>query len=199
MRVSSKINSGFLILMLLAIVVLGNQLSAINQMQTVTRELSDVNLAAATTVLEVQRLSNFLTDHSKRYLAARDPLYERLTLDYRNDLVEQIARLREYAKSGREQAAIAELSEALDEHTRVFNKLKALNQTWDLDDLPPDLTLAVNHLEAQSDVTLDAIRLAINERVTTASALGTRAERVAWIAGVFSFLLGVIVAGRILR
>ena len=199
MRVSSKINSGFLILMLLAIVVLGNQLSAIHQMQTVNRELSDVNLAAATTVLEVQRLSYSLTDNSKKYLGLGDPLYERLTLDFRNDLVDHLAQLREYAKSGLAQAEIAELSQALDDHMRVFNKLKAQNRTWDLADLPPDLTLAVNHLEAQSDVTLDAIRVAINERVTTASALGTRAERVAWIAGVFSFLLGVIVAGLIVR
>ena len=48
MKVSSKIYCGFLLLMLLAIVVLGNELQAIHQMQLVNQKLSELNVKSAT-------------------------------------------------------------------------------------------------------------------------------------------------------
>ena len=57
MKVSSKIVSAFLVLMLLAVVVLGNQLTVISQMQKVNRDLFEFDLSAAT-----ERISCFLAD-----------------------------------------------------------------------------------------------------------------------------------------
>lgn len=185
--------------MLLAIVLLVNQLSAIHQMQRVNRELSAINVVYATTGLEMMRIAKLLGDDSKKYFAALDPFYEQLMVNSRSDLLENLDRLRQQAKSEREQAEIAKLSEALDEHRRVFSQLKQKNQTWDPHELPPDLIIATESVEAKAEVTLDAITVAINERAVAAEELGRKAEQVAWIAGVFSFLLGGIVAALIVR
>ena len=50
MKVSSKINAGVLVLVLLALIVLANQLNVIHQMQRMNQELSDIDMKAATTL-----------------------------------------------------------------------------------------------------------------------------------------------------
>src|SRR5262249_27970006 len=167
MKVSSKIISGFLVLMLLAIVVVSNQISVIHQMQAVNRDLSEINIKSATIVLGMQRNADLLGDDSKKYFSGLDPLYERQTADLRNDFLEGLARLRQTARSDHEKVELAKLQEALDDFWAVFNQLKQQNKTWDLVEMPPDLTVAVNHLDAQSEVMLDAVTVAIKERVAS--------------------------------
>src|SRR5262245_9350287 len=169
MKVSSKIILGFFVLMMLAIVVLANQLAAIHQMQTVNRELSEINVMSATTVLRMQKLADLLGDDSKKYFAALDPLYDHQISGFRNDFIEDLRRLRVNLRAEKEQTATAKLTEAIDEYWTVFNALKEQGKAWDPDELPPDLTLAVNHLQAQADVMLDAVQLAIKERVAAAA------------------------------
>ena len=57
MKVSNKIISGFLTVMLLAIVVLANQLYVIYRMQNVNRVLSDIDVNAATTAVDTKKLA----------------------------------------------------------------------------------------------------------------------------------------------
>jgi two-component system sensor histidine kinase GlrK len=199
MKVSSKIISGFLVLMLLALVVLGHQLSAIHQMQAVNRELSEINLRSATTVVEMQRLADLLGEDAYKYFLLLDPQYDRQIGDLRNDFLQHLSLLRENAKSERERTEVTKLSAAVEQYWNVYNILKQQKKAWDPDEVPPDLTLAINHLEAQSEVMLDAVQVGIRERVASAAAVGDKAERVAWIAGIFALLLGVIVAAVIVR
>ena len=172
MKVSSKTILGFLSIMLVAMVILGHQLSAIHQMQAVNRDLSEINVKSATTVLEMQKLAALLGEDSRKYFAGRDPIYDVQIAGFRNDFFEDLVRLRQTANSDREQAQLAKLREALDDYWLVFNRLKQQNKTWDPDELPPDLTLAVNHLEAQAEVMLDAVQVAIKERVAEAAKVG---------------------------
>ena len=199
MKVSSKIIAGFLFLMLLGVLVVANQIKAIDQMQAVNRDLLEINVTTATTVLEILRQADLLADDSKKYFAGLDPSYEQQTAALRNDFIEDLVRLGQNARSEREQAELTKLREALDDFWLVFNERKQQNKTWDPDELPPDLTVAVNHLQAQSEVMLDAVSVAFKERVATAADLGRKAEQLSWTAGVFAFLMGVIVAALIVR
>ena len=194
MKVSSKVISGFLILMLLVLVVLANQINVIHQMQSVNRDLAEINVISATTVLRMKELAILLTDNAKRYFTSPHPTYAALVEDFRNDFSEQMAELRKTARSDGERAETEKLSAALDDYRRAFNRLKAQNQSFDPEDLPPDFTIAVNHLEAQTDVVLDAVQVAIKQQVANAAATGQRAERISWIAGILSLILGGIVA-----
>jgi two-component system sensor histidine kinase GlrK len=199
MRVSSKIIAGFLAVMLLAIIVVANELAAIRQLQAVNRDLGEINVNTATTILDMLKAGDILTEDSRKYFAGLDPLYERLMFNSRDDYLEDLGRLRQTARSEREQAQIAKCREALDDLLLVFDKFKQQKTTWDSDQQPPDFIVAVNHFQAQSDVLVDAIQVSINERVASAAEIGTKAEQVSWAVGVFALFLGVVVAGLIVR
>src|SRR5689334_19592837 len=122
MKVSSKIILGFLVLMVLAILVAGNQLSAIHQMQAVNHDLSEINVKSATIVLEMEKLADLLGEDAKKYFSLSEPLqYERQLADVHDDFLEGLAGLRSNAKSEGEQKEIARLEEALDDFWGVFN------------------------------------------------------------------------------
>lgn len=199
MRVSSKIIAGFLILMLLAVVLLANQLNAIHQMQQVNREFADVDMNAAKAALHIYQVADIITDDSKKYFAVLDPIYDAQIADYRDDVLKEIATLEKAAHSKSERDATAELRKALDNYWNAFNRLKSQNRALDSDELPPDLTIAMDHLEAQSEVAFESVKGSMKERVAAAAETGASAERYSGIAGVCSLLLGVIVAGLFVR
>src|SRR5215831_3502163 len=158
MKVSSKIIVGFLVLLLLGVIVLVLQLSAIHQMQAVNRDLSNLNVIAATSVLRLQKLAELLGDDSKKYLATLYPEYDGQLSEFRDDFLEELDRLKQTLSTDRERVESEKLSVALDDFWTVFNRFKAENKSWAPDDLPPDITIAVNHLQAQGEVMLDAVQ-----------------------------------------
>ena len=85
MKVSSKIIAGFLILMLLTIVVLANQLSVIHQMQSINREISEIDMNAASTVLRMQEVAAVIKEDSRKYFATGDPIYDQQISDLRQE------------------------------------------------------------------------------------------------------------------
>src|SRR5262245_29744286 len=198
MKVSSKIIAGFLALMLLAFIVVANPLTAIHQMQAVNRDLS-LSVKSVTKVFALQAVADPLGNDSKKYFAGLDPFYEQQMMHLRDEFLEDLGDLRETASSEPEQAQLVKLREALDDLLLVFNTLKQQNKAWDLAELPPDLTLAINHFQAQTDIMLDTVQVALKDRIAAAAEAGTKAERLAWTVGVFALLLGVVVAGLIVR
>jgi two-component system sensor histidine kinase GlrK len=199
MKVSNKIISGFLTVMLLAIVVLANQLYVIYRMQNVNRVLSDIDVNAATTAVDTKKLAEDITDDSKKYFAVLDTTYEEQLTEDRSYFLGYIADLNKTARIDSERAAITKLSEALDDYWAVFNRLKEQNRAWDSDELPPDLTISLSHLRAESEGVYDAVKAAMKEQVAAAADTGNRAARISWIAGGFSVVLGVVVFGLIVR
>jgi len=194
MRVSSKIFAGFLVLILMSVLILANQLSVIHQMQAVNQNLLSINVVSAENVLRMQRLTDLLEDDAKKYFVTLDPLYDQQIVDVRQEFLERLARLRTTIASERERAELAKYGEAMDDYSRAYNELKRLNKAFDSVEIPPDLYIAINHLQAQGGVMLDAVQSAIRERVAAAGDTVQRAERFAWIAGLSSVVLGAVVA-----
>src|SRR5262249_34801935 len=103
MKVSSKIYSGFLLLMLLAVIVIGNQWQAIHQMQTVNKELSEINVKSAETVLTLQRVAWVLGQDSTKYLALLHPEYLTIVEEDRTEFLQYFDDLSKTATSVPEQ------------------------------------------------------------------------------------------------
>jgi two-component system sensor histidine kinase GlrK len=166
-------------------------------MQVVNHDVSEINVVSATTVLHMKELAGLLTENTKKFfvgLEGPDPAYTALIEGFRNDFIEQLAELRKTVRSEGERAETEKLSSALEDYWKAFNRLKAQNQSFDPDDLPPDFIRAMYHLEDQTGVVLDAVQFSIKQQVASAEAIGQRAERLSWIAGILSLLLGIIVA-----
>jgi signal transduction histidine kinase len=199
MKVSSKINSGFLILMALALVVLLNQYRVIHQLQAVNSDLSELSLNSATTVLRIDKIEDVLFDDSKKYLGGLGPSYAQSAIDGRQDFLDRLNELRKTVRSDAERAATGHLATALDDYWAAFNRLKEQNKDWDPHDLPSDFTNAMDHLQAETEVAHDAVQISMKQQVAAAANVRQDAKRVLWAGGVVALLLGVIVATGIVR
>src|SRR5437868_8124184 len=128
MKVSSKIIAGFLIVMLLSIVVLANQLSVIHQMQTINREISEIDMNAASTVLRMEEVAGVIKEDSRKYFATGDPIYDQQITDLRQEFQSSLAGLRKTARSDREHSETEKLASALEDYWNVFNRIKNQGQ-----------------------------------------------------------------------
>jgi signal transduction histidine kinase len=201
MKVSSKIRSGFLILMLLALVVLANQLSVVHQMQAINQQLSDINFNAALTTLRMLQLNDTIDKDSRKHFSTPggDPLYYQLVAQDLKEFSAEIAVLEKTIDTDKEVAEAAKLSKALDEYSKIFNRTSKQDEPVDPDNLPVGLISVLDHLHLQTEVMYQAVQTSIKEKVTAAAEMGQRAERVSWMAGVFSLLAGLIVAAVFVR
>src|SRR5262249_34397380 len=148
---------------------------------------------------DLKELAGRIAVDSKKYFAVEDPFRPDKYLDsLRSEFLEDIADLQKISRAKSVHIANQKLAEALNNYWDVFNRMKQqmkeLKQTLDPDELPPDLTIAIDHLEAQADVVHETIKGAMKEQVAAAFKTGQRAEQISWVAGLLSLVLGLIVA-----
>src|SRR5437773_11659314 len=194
MKVSSKIIAGFLILMLVGLVALANQLSVIHQMQAINHDLSEINMNLASTVLRLQELASIVAEDSRKFLVTHDAIYERQIAEIRQEF---LGKLEILEKTGRSMSEIAEnekLRSALTNYWDVFNRIKRQGRVSNHDYLPADLSVAIDHLQAQTQVTYEAVKGSVKDQVTRAADASEKAVRISWAAGIFSRILCLVVA-----
>jgi two-component system sensor histidine kinase GlrK len=201
MKVSNKIIAGFLVLTLLAVIVLGNQLRVIDTMQSVNNDLAEIDIPDATTVLDMENLVEVLNDDTKKYFFITTDPYADLIAASRNDFQKDLARLSQNTRSESEREVTQKLGDALDEYWQVFNRLKPQAGTFasDSNELPPELANALDHLAAQSGIAFETVKGSMKGQVAAAKEKGEKAVRVTRLAGLFSFLLGIIVFAYLIR
>src|ERR1700722_18564563 len=166
MKVSRKIGSGFLVVLALALAVLVYQVTVINRMQRVNRDLSEINMNSATIVLHMQKLAGYLSEDSEKYFAIdHDPVYDRQIAGFHQDFLDGLAELRKTARSGKERESVENLAAALGAYWHAFNRVKQLGLPADSDSLPEDLLKAMDGLEDQSAAAYDTVNVAMKEQV----------------------------------
>src|SRR6267143_4993019 len=133
MKVSSKIIAGVLILMLVALLILLNQLSVIHQMQTINRDLSEINMNAASTVLRMEELAALIKEDSQKYFATRDAIYDRQITGLQQEFWDDLSALEKTARSEREKNATYNLAKAFGNYWVLFNQAKNKKQDPDAD------------------------------------------------------------------
>lgn len=198
MKVSTRIVYGFGILMLLTLGALAVELSAIHQMQAINAELAEVNFHSASDALQMIQFANIIEEFSKKYFVPRgDPFYEREVEDERKTFLDHLASLQKTVRSVKEKAAIARLSDASAKYWQLWDKYR--KQPIETEYLPADLSIAVSHLQSETDRTYDAIQFSIREEAARAAEAGRQAERFAWIAGGLAAVLSIVVVFVLVR
>src|SRR5436309_6855407 len=199
MKVSSKIIAGFLILMLVGLVALANQLSVIHQMQAINHDLSEINMNLASTALRLQELASIVAEDSRKFLVTHDTIYERQIAEIRQEFLGKLEILEKTGRSKREVAENEKLRRAVTNYWDVFNRIKGQGRVSNPDYLPADLSIAIDHLQAQTQVTYGAVKASVKDQVTRAGDASEKAVRISWAAGIFSLVLGLVVAAVIVR
>jgi signal transduction histidine kinase len=199
MRVSSRIVFGFGILLAVTFGALAYQVRVIHQMQSINRDLSAINFRAASTALRMVQMSDTIGEFSRKYFVASDAIYDRQLGEVRQEFLNSLAELQKTGRSEKERNAVHGLAAAFDDYWTAFNRVKNETQSREIENLPPDLNIAVDHLQAQTDVAYDAVQVSIREEVARAAQAGQGGERLSWIAGVAALFLSIIVAFVIVR
>lgn len=193
MRVSTKTVSGFGILLVLACIGLAYQVSVLHQMQSINRDLSAINLRAASASLRTMQLGLTLEEFARKYFVAGDPIYERQIEGVRQEFLNNLADMRDTVRSGRERSEVERMFLTLDEFWKEFTSRKTYVRHPDGDYLPNELASTLDRLQAQTHTTYDAVQLSITDEVKRAALAGQMAERFSWTAGIVALLLGIFV------
>src|SRR5437879_1117967 len=164
MKVSSKIIAGFLILMLVGLVALANQLSVIHQMQAINHDLSEINMNLASTALRMQELASIVAEDSRKFLVTHDAIYERQIAEIRQEFLGNLEILEKTGRSKREIAENEKLRSAITNYWDVFNRIKRQGRVSN-DYLPADLSIAIDHLQAQTQITFEAVKGSVKDQV----------------------------------
>jgi signal transduction histidine kinase len=199
MRVSTKIISGFGILLGLAFIGLAYQVSVIHQMQSINRDLSAINLRSASSALRTMELAETLEEFSRKYFVAGDPIYERQLEGVRQEFLSNLMELRTTVRSERERSEVERMFLTFDEFSMQFARRKAQNQRWEADYLPNELASSLDRLKAQTHTTYDAVQISTSNEVKRAAEAGQAAERFSWTAGIVALLLGIFVTFVLVR
>jgi len=205
MSVSRRVVLSVGVLMLLALVVLGYQLSVVIRMQRTNDELSQVNFVAASLLLQMERDVEEIDDLSQRYFAVSDISAR---TKFGQGLDDRIGRFDEQLKKLEVDAAarpweardeIALLSTAWIDYRTQIESARNMPAEPGRDDLPLDLGSAIDKLRERTGSSKEAVLESIRVQVNHSQAMGSEAESISLSAAALFLLLGGTVTFLTLR
>src|SRR5688500_6890283 len=120
MRVSIKIIVGFAVLLGLTCIGLAYQVSVIHQMQSINKDLSAINLHAASVALRNLQLGQTLEEFSLKYFVTEDPIYERQLDKVKEEFRANLTEMRDTVRSDREHTEVERMFLTLDEYSAAL-------------------------------------------------------------------------------
>jgi two-component system, NtrC family, sensor histidine kinase GlrK len=201
MRVSTKIITGFATVLLVALGALTYQVTIVHKMQSINKDLSQVNFEAATVVQHMVQQMLDLEENIKKYFVTNgDPIYVKELADLRAEVGVDLGKLQGKAHTPPEREAVKELSAAWSEFWRLFDEWKdRVNPDAGPVDFPAVLQDALDNVYDRTQATLAAVRVGIREQVDAAAKAGEKARMVSFVAGGASLLIAVVVAILLVR
>jgi two-component system sensor histidine kinase GlrK len=201
MRVSTKIISGFATVLLVALGALTYQVMIVHRMQSINKDLSQVNFEAATVVQQMdQRMLDLDANIKKYFVTNGDPIYMKELADLRTEVGVDLGKLEATARTPPEREAVKELSAAWSEFWRLFDEWKdRINPAAGPIDLPAVLQDALDNVSDRTQATFAAVRVGIRDQVAAAAKAGESVRMVSFVAGGASLLIAVVVAILLVR
>jgi two-component system sensor histidine kinase GlrK len=204
MKVSTRIVTGFGILLTVSLATTLYQTLMIQRMQSINKDLSQVNFEAAGIVQNMNQEMFDLEDYSRKYFVLNgDPLYEKELDSVRSDFISDLSRLDLKARTPREREAIKGLSLSWNDFWLSFGsekaRLKGDSDDATSGDLPESLQNALDKIRERTETVMAAVRVGIKEQVDSAAANGARARSVSLVTGVLSLLIAIVVAVVVVR
>src|SRR5439155_1472895 len=109
--------------------------------------LSEINMNLASTALRMIELASIVEEDSRKFFVTHDAIYERQITEIRQEFLGNLEILEKMGRSKREIAENEKLRSALTNYWDVFNRIKRQGRVSNLDYLPADLSIAIDHLQ----------------------------------------------------
>ncbi|MBI2817608.1 MAG: HAMP domain-containing protein [Acidobacteria bacterium] len=203
MRISAKIAAGYAILIALIVAVLTYQISLFHQMQSINRDLSEIDFRSAIVSLQLVRDLDEVEEFTRKFFATGgDPGYASRLQGLRDAFSRRVQELESLPIS---EAERREADEVLRQWSEFFQMSSGQQERYlqmGVDEAETAIATQIarlTNLRNQADLLILATQQTIQNRVQQSAAAAKAAERISWIAAGAAFFLAVAVSFWIIR
>ncbi len=202
MRIRTRITSGYLVLILAMASVLLYQAYVIHRMQTINRNLSNINVRAASLPLSMKADLTQIEDTAQKLFLLEDPRYLESLHQFRVSFERWIAQIELLTISESERVEFNRLKDFWD---RLFDVIRQVeDRVADPDapfpaDLAPSLTQILGIIRDQVDAFQRETQAAISSLSEESSRTGQTAEVISWSAALAALILSLLVGFLVVR
>ena len=199
MKVSTRVVSGYAVLLALLSAVLAYQTIVIHQMRSINRDLSSVSFQATLSSLQLIRDRDLVEEYSKKFFVGRDPDYLARLREYQRDFETTLDTIRSRANSPNEQAAISLLTKAWQQFKSELDSQLANPEPSRGAPFPAGLDAELEQLTMQATAVHQATLRAIESEVERFRMTGRYSGRVTRTAALGALALSCLVSFFIVR
>lgn len=200
MKISAKIISGYAALISVMAAVLTYQVLVIHRMQSIHRELSNINFRAGLNSLQLMRYLDLVDEYARKSFAwAGDPDFRSKLKEFQAEFVKTMRETRGVLRTEREIAEADRLLRFWGEFSRSLDvELNSLSGEGPFD-LSNALDDQLERMKAQAHTVHQAILQEIERQVSASALAGQRAEWISWSTGATALVLSILVSLLIVR
>src|SRR4030095_14885050 len=202
MSVSRRVVLSVGLLMLLALGVLGYQLSIVIRMQDINNQLSKVSFVAASHLLQMEQDVDELEDLSARYVSLGEPNRKRLEQALDDRIQSFDSRFRELDKGLQPWEAPEELTSLSTAWIQLRSQLEGTRSmlgAGGLDALPPTLQEAINDVKKQTQSARNAMLASMEAEGKRNQSMGDQAVSISRYAAAIFLVMGATITFVTLR
>jgi signal transduction histidine kinase len=199
MRVSTRIISGFIILMTLGLVALAYQVLSIHRMQDINADLSAINFRAAAVILRLDHDAEAIHEFTEKRFTTGDPIYDSLLDQVVQEFDQEIADLQMTVGPNSPIVEVTRLVAAWNDYKSALVVQRVNIPPEPLETLPRDFELTIETVRARTGAAYDAVDRSIREQVSSAAEIGSQAEQLSYIVGATALLLGILLMFLLVR
>ncbi|MGD0100055.1 MAG: HAMP domain-containing protein [Acidobacteriota bacterium] len=195
MKITTRIASGFGLLIAILAGLVVYQVITINRMQALGRTLSQTNFENVRDSLQVMRDRDLVEEFTEKFFAS--PGYADGLRAQQEDFERSLGELRAHAQSNEEKAEVKRLALLWDAYKADFGLLQ--NPLPQSGPLPPNLQEDLDGLKAQTDSVYQASLRSTSSRAEASRKTGETAVVVLWCATAVALAGSILVSLLIIR
>jgi len=195
MKITTRIASGYGLLIALLAGLVVYQVMTINRMQALGRTLSQTNYKNVRDSLQVMRDGDLVEELTEKFFAS--PGYADSLRAQQEDFERSLGEMRAHAQSDEEKAEVKRLALLWDAYKADFGLLQ--NPLLQSGPLPPNLQEDLDGLKAQTDTVYQASLRSMSSRAEASRKTGETAVVVLWCATAVALAGSILVSFLIIR
>jgi HAMP domain-containing protein len=194
MRISTKIISGYAILIALMLGLLAFQVFTVHRMQSTITKLSAVNFQTADTALQMMRDLELVDLFMQKSFASADPGNTGRLREHRDLFEADLRKIESYGRTHEERAEIERLSRFWSSFSDELARQQVSARPQGTLETPNALADLLAQLKDQTNSVYEAAHAGIESEVKAAGRAGRMAETVSWIFAAIALLSGASVS-----
>jgi two-component system sensor histidine kinase GlrK len=199
MRIGTKIITGYGVLIALMALVLAYQVALVHRLQSIHRNLAEINFQAAAVSLEMMRVLDGIEEYTKKWFLLRDPEYAARREEFEAEFNAHLVRLRSLGRSPTEHAEI----DRLERFWLAFLSVVSSEAEAPAPDQPQPIPVALqSQIDALHAQVKTVYQSTLQERaleVRRSAETGRRSEWISWSGAAVALVISILVTLMIMR